>query len=248
MASGIIYLIIIGMWAAYFIPRVVNRHEESSVRAGERYKSAMKVVSEPRSPFTPIANDPVNNRKLVSQRRAIFASLIALFAATIFTSLLNLMSWSISAIPATGIAIYLVAVRRQLVQAKIKARRLNTLQTIMTAEIKIEQSPRISRNSSEVLDARVGEHWIPLADREDPSGVVVLPKDRSGWNPITVPRPTYVNAPKAITPKRIIDLTVPGQWQEEQELLSQLQTPSREDLFDQELAEQAAVGFDEEAI
>ena len=71
------------------------------------------------------------------------------------------------------------------------------------------------------------------------SGVVVVPKDRVGWEPVSVPRPTYVTAAKAITPKRVIDLTVPGQWSAEQELINGL-ARSGDQLFDQELEENAA--------
>ena len=46
MGSGFIYLIIIGMWAAYFLPQWLSKHEDNSGRAIERYKNAMQVVAE----------------------------------------------------------------------------------------------------------------------------------------------------------------------------------------------------------
>ena len=55
-----------------------------------------------------------------------------------------------------------------------------------------------------------------------------------------MPRPTYTTAPKAFTPKRTIDLTTPGKWSAEQERQSALELPTHDELFDQELAEQAA--------
>jgi DNA-binding TFAR19-related protein (PDSD5 family) len=55
--------------------------------------------------------------------------------------------------------------------------------------------------------------------------------------------PTYVNAPKAVSPKRVIDLTTPGQWSEEQERLERealaAASPSRDEIFDQQLADEA---------
>ena len=57
MASGLIYLIIIGMWVAYFLPRWIRQHETQSGRETERYKSAMKIVAS-----TPNFPDPVNPR------------------------------------------------------------------------------------------------------------------------------------------------------------------------------------------
>ena len=52
-----------------------------------------------------------------------------------------------------------------------------------------------------------------------------------------------MNAPKAVTPKRVIDLTTPGQWSEEQERLERealaAVSPSRDEIFDQQLADEA---------
>ena len=45
MASGIIYLLIVGMWVAYFIPRWVHSHDEFSGKSIERYKSALRTVA-----------------------------------------------------------------------------------------------------------------------------------------------------------------------------------------------------------
>lgn len=46
VGSGVIYAIIIGMWAAYFIPRWLRRHEElSESRSVERFDQAMRILS-----------------------------------------------------------------------------------------------------------------------------------------------------------------------------------------------------------
>ena len=45
MASAIIYLAIIGMWIAYFLPRWIHTHDEFSGKSVERYKSALRVVA-----------------------------------------------------------------------------------------------------------------------------------------------------------------------------------------------------------
>jgi len=248
MASSIIYLIILVMWGAYFLPRWLHRHEESSPKAGDRYKSAIRSLSEGSgsSTFSPEFMDPSQKRKLLAQRRTIFTFLTFLTVASFFGAIVGMLSWTILAIPFSGFAIYVIAVRKQLVTAQLKARRLSTLEKIMTAEIKLDPSVRISLGAQE----RTTDHWIPLEEREDPAGVVVIPKSEAGWSPITLPKPTYATAPKAITPKRVIDLTVPGQWTAEQELLNQLQVPQREELFEQTLLEEAAQphNLDSEAI
>jgi hypothetical protein len=84
MASSIIYLIILVMWGAYFLPRWIHRHEESSPKAGERYKSAIRSISESkaRATFSPEFMDPEAKRQLINKRRTIFSGLIFLIGAS----------------------------------------------------------------------------------------------------------------------------------------------------------------------
>jgi hypothetical protein len=102
-------------------------------------------------------------------------------------------------------------------------------------------------NLAEVVQPKANtEHWIPLSEREL-KGVVIVPRGsatyQNVWEPTEVPVPTYVNAPKAVQSKRVIDLTTPGQWSEEQELLERqalaAASPSRDEIFDQQLADEA---------
>lgn len=65
--------------------------------------------------------------------------------------------------------------------------------------------------------------------------MVVVPKDRKGWQPTKVPRPVYTTAAKAVPSKRIIDLTTTGQWSAEQERIKAL-SGRDDDFFDQEIA------------
>jgi len=162
------------MWGAYFLPRWLHRHEESSPKAGDRYKSAIRSLSEGSgsSTFSPEFMDPSQKRKLLAQRRTIFTFLTFLTVASFFGAIVGMLSWTILAIPFSGFAIYVIAVRKQLVTAQLKARRLSTLEKIMTAEIKLDPSVRISLSAQE----RTTDHWIPLEEREDPAGVVVIPK------------------------------------------------------------------------
>ncbi len=228
------------MWVSYFLPRWISTHEDSSGRSGEKFKSAMQVVGGTAASMLPEFEDPIKKRKKLAQRRAIFTGLTALFAGSLAIALLGFIAWSMMLIPASGFAIYFVNVRRQIVAAQLKARRLKALEKVTTAPVRV--SPLTT------LDAQTkNDHWIPLEDRNELSGVVVIPKDRAGWQPVSVPKPTYVTAAKAITPKRVIDLTVPGVWSAEQEMLEELSLPQRNDLFDQEL-EEAAARYDERAV
>jgi len=244
MASGLIYLIIIGMWVAYFLPRWMRQHETQSGRETERYKSAMKIVAS-----TPNFPDPINleeRSKTMRLRRLVLAVLTFILAATSLAVVAGLIPTLSILIPVTALAIYVVNVRRQVVAAQVKKRRLAALATITAAEIKENPKARIDlsqrqRSQSEI----VLEQWVPLSERATSSSITIIGKDQErSWSPVAVPRPTYATAPKAITPKRTIDLTTPGKWSAEQERQSALEIPVRDELFDQELVEQAAAERD----
>jgi len=244
MASGLIYLIIIGMWVAYFLPRWMRQHETQSGRETERYKSAMKIVAS--TPNFPDPIDPDKKLKVLKIRRAVLGGLVALLAFTGGGIGLGLIPNISLLIPATALAIYIVNVRRQVVAAQVKKRRLAALAAITQAEIKVDPTVRIDLSQRQRSESEVVlEQWVPLSERSLTSSITIIDKrEDSSWSPVSVPRPTYATAPKAITPKRTIDLTTPGKWSAEQERQSALEIPVRDELFDQELAEQAAIERD----
>jgi len=240
MASGLIYLIIIGMWVAYFLPRWMRQHETQSGRETERYKSAMKIVAS--TPNFPDLIDPDQKLKTLKVRRAVLAGLSLVLLATLGGIGLGLIPTVGALIPITALAIYIVNVRRQVVAAQIKKRRLAALAAITAAEIKVDPTVRIDlSNRPKSESEHVLEQWVPLRERTESSSITIIEKhEEKSWSPISVPRPTYATAPKAITSKRTIDLTTPGKWSAEQERQAALEIPARDELFDQELAEQAA--------
>ena len=241
MASGFIYLIILGMWAAYFLPKWMISHDLSSGKSAERYKSAMRVVGETGS--SAIAPDSENFKKQnqIANRRIIFGALSFLLIAVGALCAVGIISASVLLIPTTALAIYVIHVRRQVVAAQLKARRIKAFEKISTASVITEPIERVTFSSKVDFVSENKEHWIPLIERIDTAGVVVIPKDGSTWQPTSIPKPTYATAPKAIPSNRIIDLTVPGAWIAAQQANAESELlPSRDELFDQELAENAA--------
>ena len=236
MASGFIYLIILGMWGAYFLPRWIREHEVGSMRAGDRYTTALRSITES-SPFAPEFDDPMKRMKQVSQRRMFFTGILFLFAASVFIAALGLMTWMMVAIPATALAIYIVAVRHQIKKAELKKHKIDTLERILTAEIKIDPRVRIDLPPvtlpQEILTQAKPEYWIPFSERSDNASARVqqveeevapsiVAESAETWSPIAVPRPTYASAAKAITPARRVDLSQSAQWNAEQEILRQM--------------------------
>ena len=246
MTSGLIYIAIIGMWVAYFAPRWIHDRNEFSGKSVERFKSALIVVANS-SPQVVSGSGSIHIdldreakiAQLLMRRRIMFFVLTGSLTTTLVGGFMNTMPFIYSLVPATGILIYVASVRRQTIADKIQYRRIQQLHR-RTAGVS-------ATNLAEVVTPKSSqEHWIPLSEREL-KGVVLLPKGtaaiRQTWEPAEVPAPTYVSAPKAIIPKRVIDLTTPGAWSDEQERLERealaAASPSRDEIFDQQLADEA---------
>ena len=225
MGSGFIYLIIIGMWAGYFLPQWLSKHEDNSGKAIERYKNAMQVVAESNGSIKS-ENKVIDKSKIFLQRRLIFGTLFSLYALSLVSALVGFLDLITTFVPLTGLLIYLVNVRKQVVASQLKMRRVKALEKI--SHIKIPTTVILEP----VKETGSGEHWIPFSEREEITGVVVVPKDRKGWQPTQLPKPVYTTAAKAVPSKRIIDLTTTGQWSAEQELVKAL-SGRDDDFFDQ---------------
>jgi hypothetical protein len=245
MASAIIYLAIIGMWVAYFLPRWIHSRNEFTGKSAQRYRSALEVVAANTSGATRSASalsevdrQQAANLKLL-RRRLIFSLIITTFLATLVGALMQAVTFTLVLLPIAGFIFYLAHVRHETNSNNITKRRLDELHRttdgISVTNLVDVITPKNSR-----------EHWIPLAEREL-TGVTILPKGSQkaadAWDPQSVPVPTYVHAAKAVPSKRVIDLTEPGKWSDEQELLERAAldaaAPSRDQIFDQQLAEEA---------
>lgn len=249
MASAIIYLAIIGMWVAYFLPRWIHTHDEFSGKSVERYKSALRVVAGEAEISYSMAihtdlDAPYKHSQTLMRRRIIFGLIFSTLIATSVGATMNLLNWIYLAIPVSGFIVYLAHTRRTINRDRVQRRRIDGLQ---------RSTQGVSHtNFSDVISPREdSEFWVPLAEREI-TGIVLLPQGsaatRNVWTPNSIPAPTYVNAPKAVTPRRVIDLTTPGQWSEEQERLARealaAAAPTADEVFDQQLADEAAVKRD----
>ncbi|HEX7404929.1 MAG TPA: hypothetical protein VF307_03280 [Candidatus Nanopelagicaceae bacterium] len=246
MGSGIIYVAIVGMWVAYFVPRWVHSHDEFSGKSVERYKSALRTVAGSAATEAEVSaairadlDRESKMEQILLRRRIVFGLLVAMMTVSLADVIFNAAPYTYALIPMTGLLIYVAHVRRQSVALRLQRRRVTQLHRT-TAGVS-------ATNLAQVITPReVREHWIPLNDREL-TGITILPtgsaQERQTWQPNQVPVPTYVNAPKAVVPKRVIDLTIPGAWSDEQERLAQellaVAAPSRDEVFDQQLADEA---------
>ena len=252
MASGIIYLAIIGMWVAYFLPRWVHNKNEFSGKSVERYKSALRVVAST-TPGAQIGSGAIYTdvdragrvAQQLMRRRIIFSLITTTLILTTAGAIMQTFTYIAIAIPVTGLVLYIAHVRRQENSDRITRRRMDQLHRTTEGVSHTNLADVLTHNSHSEVKVNQ-DHWIPLSEREL-TGVTLLPKgtaqSRAEWQPNEIPVPTYVNAPKAVQSKRVLDLTEPGRWAEEQERLERealaAAAPSRDEVFDQQLADEA---------
>lgn len=242
MGAGFIYLIIVGLWVAYFLPRWINAHEEHAGRSVDRFQGLLDVVGRTATGEERLRNSPEHRAQQLHTRRITFAALSTLLLVTLFLTAVGLLSIGMIIVPIIGIGAYVIVVRRQLTQAN----------RIMRESLD-ESRPSLYRSKYAELITKVSyeertEHWVPLAERESyqSSGITLLPKGSAGsretWQPTAVPTPTYLSAPQVVPTRRVIDLTKPGAWSaahldvDPREILA----PSPDQIFDQEVAEVVA--------
>jgi uncharacterized membrane protein YuzA (DUF378 family) len=172
MTSGLIYLAIAGMWVSYFLPRWIHDREEFSGKSVERYKSALKVVASKSPgglPDTGIMHTDLDfvakNAQKILRRRIIFTLLTFSLVATSVGGVMNRLQLIYTLVPISGIALYIVQVRRETISERLQLRRVKQLQR--------ETNGVSATNLVDVVTPKVAtDHWIPLSEREL-TGVVI---------------------------------------------------------------------------
>ena len=241
MGSGLIYAVIIGMWAAYFIPRWLRRHEElSESRSVERFDQAMRILSRrdpmpdqrrivmpprPQAAAVPAQRSrprqAVRASVAVRRRRALAGLLLTTFVASVATPLSPTPWWS--PLVSLGLVMaYLVHLRRQ-ARARHHVRRTRTSvrQRTRSRIMRFDAVERLMTVRREMAEERAAEErrWQEAEEAEERVRAEEAERRRveeEGWSPVPVPLPTYVSKPPAPRRAPPIDLTDPGSWTQAQ--------------------------------
>ena len=251
MGAGFIYLIIVGLWVAYFLPRWINAHEEHAGRSVDRYQALLDVVGRTATGEERHRFSPEKREQLLHTRRMTFLALASLFLVTVLLAAVGMLSTILVTVPMIGIASYIFVVRRQIaleeIAPRINSSSRNDDQAVQNNIYRNKYAELITKVT---LEERT-EQWVPLAERDSyqSKGITLLPKgsaaSRETWEPTQVPSPSYLSAPKVIQTRRVIDLTTPGAWSAAnaaklEEESRALLAPSPDQIFDQEVAEEVA--------
>lgn len=241
MGSGLIYIIIVGMWIAYFLPRWIANHDEVSGRSVDKFNEAMRVVGRA-SGKTKVDLDELMRRKenQMLVRRIVFFSILGMMTIIALFILVGFLSPTIILLPISGIGLYLVNTRHQInsINEEIEIAKQNPESKREDSKYSelIIRSKRVAKERSE----REEEHWVPLSERvtkseNEVNGITIIPKGSrsapSTWDPISVPPPTYTQLPKA-APQRANKAEV---FNEED--LARLSRPTSDEIFDQQAAD-----------
>ena len=270
MGAGFIYLVIVGLWVAYFLPRWISSHEEHLGRSIDRYQALLDAVGRTATGVAPVRISEAERAARLQTRRVTFLALATLLAVTILLNVLGLLSPSLLFVPIVGFTAYVLVVRRQKLM-DLRIRESELLQgTSARLQVISEQRQNEGSLNSAIYRSKYAELIVsvqgesdqeqstPLAERESyqSSGIVLLPKGSAGsrdtWQPTPVPAPTYLSASRVAPARRVIDLTNPGAWSSRNnpqsvDELAQLEqealaaiAPNPDEIFDQEVAEEAA--------
>lgn len=226
VGSGLIYAVIIGMWAAYFIPMWLRRHEErSEARSVDRFSNAMRILSR-RHQADDAAGDPparerhaskpqkrsrpATARSLVFRRRRILTVLLLTTAVVGVATPWTPLTWRMAMVPLAATLGYLVHLRMQARRSRelsrtresVRRRTLARLRRFDSAE-RIFQARRTLRE--ERAERLAGEQAAHAARHQE------APQEASGWDPVPVPLPTYVTKPAAPRPAPPVPAYEPAQ-------------------------------------
>jgi hypothetical protein len=237
VGSGIIYALVAVIWIAYFVPAWLRRHDEvSESRSVERYRSAMRVVARGTGAEIGVTiSERTEAREATLRRRQQYlVGIIGMLLLTVGSAMFGIVSPWVIALPVASCGLYLAYVRRAKVAEDLIARR---------QAVRATHNHEVAVRPSTLSFARTIQE--PVVGVVSVSSTVhVIERGESAWEPGQIPVPTYLTAPKAVRAHRVIDLTKPGAWTEEQQAEEALRlsaiAPSRDEVFDQVAADAAA--------
>ncbi len=240
MGAGVIYAVIIALWAVVLVPMWVRRHDEANEsRSVDRFHHAMRILSrrgtdmpDQRQVLQPRRQPVVDvvvtgghrssatrsraeaRASQAQRRRRTLAVLAGVFLVVAGLALLGVVSPWLAVLPALLTAAFVVHLRQEARRASAREARLRRLRRESASRAAVSGAVAGAVAGSEQRRAaRAVFASTAAADLESsqPAEFYDAVADRV-WEPVPVPVPTYVNAPKAPRSVRTMDLTEPGTY------------------------------------
>lgn len=202
MSGGLLYLVIVAMWAAVLIPMWWRQREQvQPVRSVDRFTGAMQTLAGQR---------PVRSLSRLTPAQRRLRTLVTLIGVLILTTLLAVAGWipGITVLLPVGLIGGFAALARAQVMREQTQRRAHaaagSAEGLAAVQRAVRRPAPVTRTLRQPAPADVD---VPAA--EDNAHVRVVSR---GWAPTSATLPTYVTAPAATRVPRVIDLTTPGSW------------------------------------
>ncbi len=200
--TGLIYIVIIALWAAVLIPMWLRRHDQiSEVRSTARFENSMARLG---------SHEEISNRRggrdhmtmmssmtpSARRRAIILASLAGMTALTLLLALVSVAPKWMPILFALMTAGFMVA-SAMTASARTQAAPARVRRTSPASRRERTAAPAAAMAAVEVDDWETWNAW----DDED-----------EAWEPVPTTLPTYVTAPRASQVPRPIDKARPGEW------------------------------------
>lgn len=187
--TGLIYVVIIALWAAVLIPMWLRRHDQvSEMRSTAKFSSAMRSLGgvdqrlqvRDATEATRVRR-PSAAARASRRRTTILLLLTGTLVATMALAMAGMMPMPV----AMGMAVLVLAFE---------------LATALTASARVQSASAV-REFRELRSEETVVAAVQVDEWED-----------EGWEPVRATLPTYVTAPRASAMPRRIDLDTPGEW------------------------------------
>ena len=215
--TGLIYAVIIGLWAAVLIPIWLKRQDQvSEVRSTARFSSAMRSLGDQaESKQSDSARSIAHERDYISprdrarnqsakRRSLVFATLTSITALALIGTVLGLAPVSVAITSGSLLVAFLVATmvtasKRNQRPAQTRTRSYREMHEVDQGR-DVRQGEERPQTRAELQNAELDEfaHWDPW-DGEEP-----------GWDAVPSTLPSYVTAPRATAVPRNIERS--GDW------------------------------------
>ena len=200
--TGLIYIVIIALWAAVLIPMWLRRHDQiSEVRSTARFENSMARLGRHDEVINHVGGRDHMNRQITwtpsGKRRAIvLASLTGLTALTLLLALVSVAPQWMPILFGLLTAAFMVA------SAMTASARTQAAPARVRRTSPASRGERTGVNASEQTAAKVDdwETWNAWDDEDE------------AWEAVPTTLPTYVTAPRASQVPRPIDKSRPGEW------------------------------------
>lgn len=217
--TGLLYLIVIVMWAVVLVPIWLKSHDQAQVEKG------LRVEGELSTKWRWQQREPMSARQLAFvRRRRVLMGLLSILVASIVATAAGAISVYWIAAPVLLIASFAFAAAKSSVAVQRPVRRVT------------KPAPLVARSAPAA----------PVHRTEAIALTATTTESKRTWMPVETPMPSYVNAAKATSYNRVIDSEKPwtGQDMVEQAELLRSQRAERMKEAQKRLEEARAIAME----